>query len=198
MNQVFYNEYLHQAGLCWSTEYNIRQGILLIPKNSSTFIRASLPLIATDFESVETPYIPIRHPINRFISGFVKFISRIKLLGDPGRGNIPLKKAKYDDIYTIMNSENTLRLRILDFLSYCENYGFIDPHIYPQSYFIKRATIQDIHLEFFDSSSSANLSNVMGRSGLKKWHTGSTYSISDKSQINVHYIRQGQFAKLRH
>lgn len=192
----YFNEDRHNSNICFSTEYNDASGILLIPKNSSTYIRNSLDLKIKYIKEVDKLYIPVREPFQRFISGFVEFISRAKRQGDKGRGNIALIPSEYDVIKDILCNQNRLDQRIQNFLEFTKEHGFIDPHIFPQTYFTTKAKSAGPRVEYLDASQNDQLAKMLNVFGSGTQHH-SKYSIKDKSKIDFKYLYHGVNTRIK-
>ena len=191
MNIDYHYEHRHNSHVSWTTCHNSMESILLIPKNSSSYIRRSLPLIPQQIGTSAKLFIPVRDPSLRFVSGFVEFISRTKLQDDPGRGNIFLKAEDYAKLSNAILNNDDITITILNFLKLTKEYGFLDPHVYPQSYFLKPFKALDIQIEFLDANSSIYLQNMINRFGPKNTSPRDRYSIHNKSKINLQYIFNG-------
>ena len=83
-------------------------------------------------------WVPVRPVGSRFIAGAVEFFCRAKNSRDEGKGSIALDP----EIFQSLKLQNCAKLTISEivdrFISAIENIGFFDPHIYPQSYFLRK------------------------------------------------------------
>lgn len=195
MNIDYHYEDRHNSHVSWTTRHNYNESILLIPKNSSSYIRRSLPLISQQIGTSAKLFVPIRDPSKRFVSGFVEFISRTKLQDDPGRGNISLNAEDYLRLTNAILNNDDITITILNFLKLSREYGFLDPHVYPQSYFLKPLKAVDVQLEFLDANCSITLQHMIDRFGPKNTSPGDRYSINTKSKINLQYVSNGLLSR---
>lgn len=113
-------------------------GFLTIPKSGSTNFKTYFNL--NKFEAFENRnhdkiYAALRNPYERFLSGILESLKRSYYLEKPMCGrDIPVSKEIYNQILNFKIDKPLFFLN--QFTDFLKSYGYYDPHLEPQYYFL--------------------------------------------------------------
>lgn len=155
-------------------------GFLTIPKSGSTNFKTHFKLhtqIDLDKREHDTIYASLRNPYERFLSGILESLKRVYSTDNPIHGrDIPVSPRVYKRILTFELDEPINFLN--KFLESLIEFGFFDPHIEPQFYFLFKESgkiITDVDL-FPLTDMSNQIKNIAYKDnkelrGDKSYHT---------------------------
>lgn len=163
----YYYQHRNPTWTVWNVNGFENQGIYLIPKCASSQIRRSFHLSPALFTNLERVWVPIRPVRQRFVSSIVEFLCRCKRASDDGAGSIGLDDVFYDLLRLDQLFRWDCEEIISNFLDFFEEVGFIDPHFYPQTYFVSEVNrFYDHEFEFVDITCTDSMNKFWREFGL--------------------------------